>query len=132
MANQHVLVRRATDDQESGFKKFEHEIERDVDKIAEKTGLKAWHIFAIFGVVVLVAVALVAWCAWRFFRKKRTSKDADKKAAAKEDENALVDNDEDDLKDEEGGNKPATEYLGKLQYELRYDFNTQTLVVKVI
>ena len=26
----------------------------------------------------------------------------------------------------------AAEYLGKLQYELKYDFNTQTLVVKVI
>ena len=24
------------------------------------------------------------------------------------------------------------EYLGKVQYELRYDFNTQTLVVKII
>ena len=28
--------------------------------------------------------------------------------------------------------KPETEYLGKLQYELKYDFNTQTLVVKVV
>ena len=25
-----------------------------------------------------------------------------------------------------------TEYLGKVQYELRYDFNTQTLIVKII
>ena len=25
-----------------------------------------------------------------------------------------------------------SEYLGKIQYEIRYDFNTQTLVVKVI
>ena len=25
-----------------------------------------------------------------------------------------------------------TEYLGKIQYELRYDFNTQTLIVKII
>ena len=27
---------------------------------------------------------------------------------------------------------PAKEYLGKLQYELKYDFNTQTLSVTVI
>ena len=25
-----------------------------------------------------------------------------------------------------------TEYLGKIQYEIRYDFNTQTLIVKLI
>lgn len=31
-----------------------------------------------------------------------------------------------------GHGKKQTEYLGKLQYELRYDFNTQTLFVKVI
>ena len=28
--------------------------------------------------------------------------------------------------------KAASEYLGKLQYEIKYDFNTQTLIVKVI
>ena len=28
--------------------------------------------------------------------------------------------------------KAMSEYLGKLQYEIKYDFNTQTLVVKVI
>merc|ERR1712110_373546 len=30
------------------------------------------------------------------------------------------------------GKGPQKEYLGKLQYELKYDFNTQTLVVKVV
>ncbi len=34
--------------------------------------------------------------------------------------------------DAAGASKPETEYLGKLQYELKYDFNTQTLVVKVV
>lgn len=39
------------------------------------------------------------------------------------------------MKEEEdpaAAKKPKSEYLGKLQYELKYDFNTQTLVVKVV
>jgi synaptotagmin-1 len=34
--------------------------------------------------------------------------------------------------EELAASKAAAEYLGKLQYELKYDFNTQTLIVKVI
>ena len=80
----------------------------------------------------LALIGLCAWCVIRFFRKKRTGKDKDADLAA--DEAALVDNEEEDLKvDEEAlaAAKTASEYLGKLQYEIKYDFNTQTLVVKV-
>ncbi len=47
----------------------------------------------------------------------------------RDDEDALVENEEEEIKDEKKGD---TEYLGKLQYELKYDFNTQTLTVKII
>lgn len=46
----------------------------------------------------------------------------------------LVDiEDEEDTKEDELTKKDdQAEYLGKLQYELRYDFNSQTLIVKII
>ena len=67
-------------------------------------------------------------------RKKRPG---DKKGGKGEkggpgDEEGLVENEEEDLKEEENSAKPNSEYLGKLQYELKYDFNTQTLIVKVV
>lgn len=88
-------------------------------------------VFSIIAVILLIAAFFVFWCAWRFFRKKRKAKDKDAKAAAakQDDEDALVDNEEEDLKED---GKKETEYLGKLQYELKYDFNTQTLIVKVV
>ena len=108
------------------------EIDRDVHLLADKTGMKTWQVFAIIAVILLVAVFFVAWCGWRFMRKKRKAK-ADAKAAtdAKDDEDALVGNEEEDIAADADGKK-ETEYLGKLQYELKYDFNTQTLIVKVI
>lgn len=108
------------------------EFDRDVNYVAQKMGVQTWHVI-FFVVILLVAiVGLCAWCVIRFFRKKRVAKEKADQAA---DEAALVDNDEEDLKvDEEAlaAAKAASEYLGKLQYEIKYDFNTQTLVVKVI
>ncbi len=76
----------------------------------------------------------IGWCLFRFLRKKRPG---DKKGGKGEkggpgDEEGLVENEEEDLKEEENSAKPNSEYLGKLQYELKYDFNTQTLIVKVV
>lgn len=110
---------------------------REVGLIAAKTGLKSWHIIAIFVVVALVVLGTVGWCVWRFCRKKRRGKGGGDKGdgslAGKDgDEAGLVDNEEEDNKDEEPGAKPTSEYLGKLQYEIKYDFNTQTLIVKVV
>ena len=79
-------------------------------------------------------IGLCAWCVVRFLRKKRRGKDG-KDADLAADEAALVENDEEDLKADEAelaAAKAAAEYLGKLQYEIKYDFNTQTLIVKVI
>merc|ERR1712203_470923 len=75
------------------------------------------------------------WCVWRFFKKKRSGKDGKGKDIPpdteedKDDLQALVANAEEDLNPDD---KKDTEYLGKVQFELRYDFNTQTLIVKII
>ena len=113
---------------------IKEEFNRDVDFMAQKMGVQTWHVIAFIVLLLAAIVGLCAWCVIRFFRKKRTGKgkgDADLAA----DEAALVENDEEDMKvDEEAlaAAKAASEYLGKLQYEIKYDFNTQTLIVKVI
>ena len=108
---------------ESGLEKFEHSLE-------DKTGLSGGVIFAIFFVILLALAGLIGWCGWRFLRKKRKPKEGEVEKP-KDDEEVLVENEEEEVKDETA-NKKETEYLGKLQYELKYDFNTQTLQVKVI
>jgi len=137
--NNRIWKREATDGKEKdeGFiKKVKNEVDRDVDLVADKTGMQGWQVLSIFVVIVLGLVGLIGWCVWRFFRKKRKAKDGkDGKIPAdteddKDDLQALVANAEEDLKEED--KKPGDEYLGKVQYELRYDFNTQTLVVKII
>lgn len=114
--------------------KVKTEFNKDVDFVATKTGLQTWHVLFIVGIIVIAVVGLSGWCVWRFFRKKRRGKEeANEQLAA--DEAALVDNEEEDLKvDDEAmaAAKAASEYLGKLQYEIKYDFNTQTLIVKVV
>lgn len=110
------------------------ELDKDVDLVANKLGVQPWHVIFFVVVLVLAVIGLVAWCVFRFLRKKRHGKDS-KDADIAADEAALVDNDEEDLKADEAelaAAKAAAEYLGKLQYEIKYDFNTQTLVVKVI
>lgn len=137
--NNRLWKREATDAKEEGegfIKKVKNEVDRDVDLVADKTGMKGWQVLSLFVVIVLALAGLIGWCVWRFFRKKRKGKDGkDGKVPAdneddKDDLQALVTNAEEELKEEE--NKPGIEFLGKVQYELRYDFNTQTLVVKII
>ena len=111
---------------------IKQELDREVEYVAQKMGVQTWHVVFFVVLLCLALIGLCAWCVIRFFRKKRTGKDKDADLAA--DEAALVDNEEEDLKvDEEAlaAAKAASEYLGKLQYEIKYDFNTQTLVVKV-
>lgn len=110
------------------------ELDKDVDLVANKLGVQPWHVIFFVVVLVLAVIGLVAWCVFRFFRKKRRGKEG-KDADLAADEAALVENDEEDLKADEAelaAAKAAAEYLGKLQYEIKYDFNTQTLIVKVI
>merc|ERR1712079_788275 len=95
------------------------ELDKDVDLVANKLGVQPWHVIFFVVVLVLAVIGLVAWCVFRFFRKKRRGKEGkDADLAADEAELAAA--------------KAAAEYLGKLQYEIKYDFNTQTLIVKVI
>lgn len=132
MAPPHTITKREA--KEGRLMRLEHAIEDDMAKIATQTGMKTWQVFIVFLVVFLGIAALVGWCAWRFFRKRRKPKEEEKKATKKDDEDALVENEEEEAKDgaDLKGKKHEVEYLGKIQYELKYDFNTQTLMVKVI
>merc|ERR1719507_1237689 len=88
-----------------------------------------WSVFLLFAVIVLLVVGLLAFCFYRLFAKKRTKKDGKQKEEL--DEQAILDAMEEEPDDTEIKG-PVKEYLGKLQYELKYDFNTQTLSVTVI
>jgi synaptotagmin-1 len=107
----------------------EGEVERDAVFVAKKTGMPTWVVLSLFGVIAVLIVGGLGFCVWRFFRKRRISKEQLKKA---HDEQGLVAGEEEpDMLEEEPIKGPEKEYLGKLQYELKYDFNTQTLSVTV-
>jgi len=122
------------EEKEGIIQKVKDEVNREADIVADKTGMKGWQVLAIFVIIVLALLGLIGWCVWRFFRKKRKGKDGKDGAVPadtaddKDDLQALVANPEEDLLDD----KKNSEYLGKVQFELRYDFNTQTLIVKII
>ena len=123
----------AVETSKSGFQKFEDKI--GITELATKTGMSHWQVFGVFILIVLIVVGLIGWCLFRFLRKKRPAdhkKGGKGEKGAAGDEEGLVENEEEDLKEEENSAKPNSEYLGKLQYELKYDFNTQTLIVKVV
>jgi len=115
---------------------IQDEVKQEINYVAQKMGVQTYHVVLIIIIIFIAIVGLCGWCVYRFFRKKRRGKDGkggDADLAA--DEAALVENDEEDMKvDEEAlaAAKAMSEYLGKLQYEIKYDFNTQTLIVKVI
>ncbi len=106
----------------------------EADEIASKTGMARWQVLTLAGVLLLLLLGLVGWCAFRFMRKKRKPKGGEvEKKDVRGDEDALVANEEEkDPDGKEEGKKSDQEYLGKLQYELSYDFNTQTLTVKIV
>jgi len=114
---------------ENFIEQVEHEVEKDADMVADKTGMPPWMVLALFALLLLVVIGLLVFCIWRFFAKKRVKKDASKKNV---DEQGLVDGEEEiDINEDDQVKPPEKEYLGKLQYELKYDFNTQTLSVTV-
>jgi len=105
------------------------ELDRDTFYLSQETGVPQWLVTCLLGLVLVLVVAGLGLCVWRFLRKKRTTKEQIKKA---QDEQILVEGEEEpDLMEEEPIKGPKKEYLGKLQYELKYDFNTQTLSVTV-
>lgn len=114
---------------ENFIEQVEHEVEKDAGVVADKTGMPPWMVLALFALLLLVVIGLLVFCIWRFFAKKRVKKDASKKNV---DEQGLVDGEEEiDINEDDQVKPPEKEYLGKLQYELKYDFNTQTLSVTV-
>jgi synaptotagmin-1 len=114
---------------ENVLQTIEDEVERDAGMVADKTGMEPWMVLSLFALLLLLIIALLVFCIWRFFAKKRGKKDAAKKSL---DEQGLVEGEEEiDINEDDQVKPPEKEYLGKLQYELKYDFNTQTLSVTV-
>lgn len=109
---------------------MEKEVSKDVSIVAGKTGMPPWAVLGIVTGVAIAILATTAWCIWRFCRKKRANKDDAKKQL---DEEGLVDAEEEvDVIDEDVSKKQSSDYLGKMQYEMKYDFNTQTLSITVV
>lgn len=108
--------------------KIEHEVEKDIDLVAEKTGMKPWMVLAILGVIVVVILGLIGWCIFRFFKKKKPKGAEDK--SKEDDENALVDNEEANA--EEIEEAEVEEAKGRIRFRLEYDFTLQELKVTII
>jgi len=134
MEFEHLLFKREAEGEdkeekkESIIKKVEHELEKDVNLVAEKTHMKPWMVLSIAGVILVVVLALLGWCIWRFFKKKRPKGAEDK--GAQDDENALVDNEEANA--EEVEEAAQEEAKGRIRFRLEYDFTLQELKVTVI
>ena len=66
---------------------LEDEFEEDTNTVSNKTGLEPWMVLAIVGIVFLAFVVGAVFCIKKFFAKKRTKKETNKKES---DEQALV------------------------------------------
>nr|ALS04702.1 putative synaptotagmin I [Pseudodiaptomus poplesia] len=132
----HTLVRRSAQSQaESTMNEIIDKSEAEIEDLVKKTGLKRWQVILALVVVLCLAVGFVIWCVWRFFKKKRPKdKKKGREGKDQDDDDFLVDNEEEmDTKDDiDIKHESSSEYLGKLQYKLDYDFNSQSLNVTVI
>jgi len=121
---------------QSNFETMKENMDETVAHVAMKTGLKRWHVVMAIILLVCAVIGLCGWCLWRFFKKKRPKdgkKKKDGKTDGEDDEDFLVENEEEvDIKEEIPKLGASKEYLGKLQYKLEYDFNTQTLNVTAV
>lgn len=94
-----------TDEGQGFVEKVKTEVNRDVELIADKTGMTGWQVMGLLVVVIVAVVGVVGWCIWRFFKKKRKGKDGkggDLPADTKDDIDdlqALVGNEEEDNAD---------------------------------
>lgn len=128
------------------------EAEKLGDKAAEMTealahemGIPTWGLVSIIIFVVLIILGICGFCIRRCFRKRR-SKDGKKgmkgvdlksvqllgsayKEKVQPDMEELTENAEEG---DEGESKQSEQKLGKLQYKLEYDFNSNALTVTVI
>jgi synaptotagmin-1 len=119
---------------ESTVKKIQEKTFAVAGVIGDKTGIPRWGVVAIFVLVALIILGICGFCIRRCFRKRR-SKDGKKgmkgvdMKSVQPDMEELTDNAEEN---EEEGSKQSEQKLGKLQYKLEYDFNSNSLAVTVI
>ncbi|XP_034183357.1 synaptotagmin 1 isoform X2 [Osmia lignaria lignaria] len=129
---------------ESVAETFETEVQNLGKELAEEMGIPTWGLVAIL-IAVGVVVLGICFCCIRRCCRKRRSKDGKKglKGAVdlksvqllgstykdKPDMEELTDNAEEP---DEAESKQSEVKLGRLQYKLEYDFNTNSLAVTVI
>ncbi|XP_017154834.1 synaptotagmin 1 isoform X5 [Drosophila miranda] len=122
------------------IKKIEHAGEVVTEAIAERTGLPTWGVVAIIILVFLVVFGIIFFCVRRFLKKRRTKDGKGKKGVdmksvqllgsaykEKPDMEELAENAEEDEED-----KQSEQKLGRLNFKLEYDFNSNSLAVTVI
>ncbi|XP_046663776.1 synaptotagmin 1 isoform X3 [Homalodisca vitripennis] len=114
--------------------------------VGEEVGAPTWVVVSVF-VGIAVVILLICFCCIRRCCRKRRSKDGKKgkgivdlksvqllgsayKEKVQPDMEELTENAEDIA--EEGDSKQSEVKLGKLQYKLEYDFNSNSLAVTVI
>lgn len=104
------------------------------EALAHEMGIPTWGLVSIIIVVVLIILGICGFCIRRCFRKRR-SKDGKKGMkgvdlkSVQPDMEELTENAEEG---DEGESKQSEQKLGKLQYKLEYDFNSNALTVTVI
>lgn len=113
------------------------------EDVAHKMGIPTWGLVAIIIAVCLVILGICFFCIRRCCRKRRSKdgkkgmKGVDLKSVQllgsaykeKPDMEELTENAEEP---DEGESKQSEQKLGKLQYKLEYDFNSNSLAVTVI
>lgn len=111
------------------------------EDIAHKVGLPTWGVVTIIIAVCLVVLGLVFFCVRRFLKKRRTKDGKGKKGVdmksvqllgsaykEKPDMEELTENAE----EQDDESKQSEVKLGRLNFKLEYDFNSNSLAVTVI
>ncbi|XP_045621092.1 synaptotagmin 1 isoform X3 [Procambarus clarkii] len=127
----------------SSGEKFQEEFMETAGIVAQKMGMPVEGLIAILVGVGIVILAICFCCIRRCFKKRRTKKGKDGKGADmksvqllgsaykdKADMEELTENAEDIA--EEGESKKSEEKLGRLNFKLEYDFNSNSLSVTAI
>ncbi|XP_018010236.1 synaptotagmin 1 isoform X3 [Hyalella azteca] len=118
---------------------IKEEMDHLAESAAEKLGMPVEGVIAILIGIALLILIICLCCIRRFFKKRRTKKakgGTDMKSVLgsaykdKADMEELTENAEDIA--EEGESKKSDEKLGRIQYKLEYDFNSNSLSVTVI
>ncbi|XP_031632289.1 synaptotagmin 1 isoform X3 [Contarinia nasturtii] len=114
--------------------KLDHIADKSVENASHLMHLPRWGVVAIFIGITILILGLLFLCIRRFFRKRR-GKDGKKGMkgvdlkSVQPDMEELTENAEEP---DEGESKHSEQKLGKLQYKLEYDFNSNSLNVTVL